>query len=237
MNTAAVEHRVRARLGTWPYEPDVAHLVLLDHHMVPDAAAVARWLEEARANGSRIVRTGALFPPSIPAFLDAGFENIDTLRLLERRLDPPLPDLATTSSTPRLRRMRATMLDEAADVDNQAFRPPWRNDASALADIVSATPQHRARCIRVDGRIVAFIISGRATTTGYIQRLAVDPDAQRNGFGRALVVDALGWMQRRRVTRVLVNTALDNHAASALYESCGFREGTDRLGILERTLT
>ncbi|MGA7756921.1 MAG: hypothetical protein WCA57_03690, partial [Ilumatobacteraceae bacterium] len=68
MNTAAVEHPVRARLGSWPYEPDVAHLVLLDHHMVPDASDVARWIVEARATGARALRTGALFAASTPAF-------------------------------------------------------------------------------------------------------------------------------------------------------------------------
>lgn len=133
--------------------------------------------------------------------------------------------------------MRTTMLGGATIVDRRAFPPPWGNDAAALADIVTATPHHRARCFRIDGCVVAFAISGRAAETGYIQRLAVDPSVRRQGLGRALVDDALRWMRRRGVTRVLVNTAVDNEAAINLYRSSGFEEQPTRLEILERPLT
>lgn len=238
MNTAAVEHPVRARLGSWPYESDVAHLVLLDHHMVPDASDVARWIVEARATGARALRTGALFATSTPAFHEAGFETIDRLRLLEldpsgrQSDDPP----ARSGAPARLKRLRPSMLDEASRVDHRAFAAPWANDAAGLGDIMSATPHHRSRCVHLDGRMVAFVMSGRAGTWGYIQRLAVDPSAQRVGLGRALVDDAVRWMRRRHVERVLVNTASDNVAALSLYRSYGFTDRPDDLTILERVL-
>ena len=235
MNTAAAEHPVRARLGLWPYDPDVAHLVLLDHHMVPDADDVERWLGDARASGARSVRTGALFAPSTAAFHEAGFETIDRLRLLELDLDDARRRRPEPTSL-RLKRLRRSMLDDAARVDRRAFRAPWANDAAALADITSATPQHRSRCIHLDGRLVAFAISGRAAAWGYIQRLAVDPAVQRRGIGRVLVGDAVSWMQRRQVARVLVNTAIDNEAALELYHSAGFDDRPDDLTILERAL-
>jgi len=87
VNTAATEHRVRARIRRWPYEHDVMHLVLLDHHMVPDSADVSSWLDDALGQGAHAVRTGALFSPSTPAFLAAGFVPIDHLVLLERPID------------------------------------------------------------------------------------------------------------------------------------------------------
>lgn len=246
VNSAAVEHRVRARLGSWPYEPDVVHLVLLDHHMVPDDAHIDRWITEARARQGRVIRTGALFPPSTPPFARAGFSTIDTLALFEldrSALDhlpttprPMTPRPTTPAPIPRVRRLRSAMLAEAAEIDRRAFPPVWGNDAAALADIITATPQHRARCVRVDGALAGFIISGRAGSVGYIQRLAVDPHTQRRGCGRLLVDDALRWMQRRGVKRALVNTAVDNDAASTLYRSFGFIEQGDRLQILERAL-
>ncbi|MGA7757775.1 MAG: GNAT family N-acetyltransferase, partial [Ilumatobacteraceae bacterium] len=136
----------------------------------------------------------------------------------------------------RLRRLRPSMLDEASRVDRRAFGAPWANDAAALGDIMSATPHHRSRCVQLDGRMVAFAISGRAGPWGYIQRLAVDPSAQRVGLGRALVDDAVRWMRRRHVARVLVNTASDNVAALSLYRSYGFDDRPDDLTILERAL-
>ena len=89
--------------------------------------------------------------------------------------------------------------------------------------------------IVVRGELRAFAISGRAGTRGYLQRVAVDPRARRQGFGRILVTDALGWMRRHRVTTALVNTATDNVAARALYNSFGFRRRDAELKVLEFT--
>ena len=234
VNTTAAEHPVRARLGQWPYEADVAHLVLLDHHMVPDRDHVESWIDDARAQGATRLRTGALFPPSTPAFVTAGFEVIDTLSLLELDLTRPAGEL--TRPAARLRRLRPTQIDEAAAIDSRAFPAPWANNPAALRDIITATPRHRARCVDLDGRMVAFSISGRASTWGYVQRLAVDPSARRGGLARLLVTDAIDWMRRRKVEQVLVNTATDNTAALALYRSLGFVERPERLKILERSL-
>ena len=239
VNSAAVDRRVRARLGRWPDDDEVVHLVLLDHHMVPDASHIDAWMAQARAGRGRTIRTGALFPPSVPAFVRAGFRPIDTLALYELDLRRRTPDAPRASSSPhRVRRLRPSMLHEAAAVDRRAFAAPWANDPATLADIVTATPQHRARCVRDDRdrNVVAFVISGRAGDLGYIQRLAVDPAARRRGLGRLLVEDALRWMRRRQVSRVLVNTGIDNHPARDLYRSLGFDEQPDRLQILERTL-
>ena len=79
---------------------------------------------------------------------------------------------------------------------------------------------------------MAFAIAGASSERGYLQRLAVDPGAQRAGHGRALTVDALRWMARRRVADCLVNTSVDNHAALALYRSIGFTPMDDLLTVL-----
>ena len=234
VNTTAAEHPVRARLGQWPYEADVAQLVLLDHHMVPGRDDVESWIADARGQGATTLRTGALFPPSAPAFITAGFEVIDTLSLLELDLARPADD--PTRPAARLRRLRPTQIDEAAAIDGRAFPAPWANNSAALRDIITATPRHRARCVHLDGRMVAFSISGRASTSGYVQRLAVDPSARRRGLARLLVIDAIEWMRRRNVEQVLVNTATDNTAALALYRSLGFVERPEHLKILERSL-
>jgi GNAT superfamily N-acetyltransferase len=229
-------------LGRWPYDDRVAHLVLLDHQMVPTPTDIAGWVAEAAATGATLVRTGALFPDSTASFLESGFRVADTLTLLDLALlDRPRLDLepvnpARGGGPVRLRRLRPSMLHEAADIDRRSFSSPWANDATALADIMTATPYHRSRSVHLDGRMVAFSISGRADRSGYVQRLAVDPSARRRRFARLLLDDALRWMQRRNVSRVMVNTADDNRPALALYESIGFERQPGALLILERAL-
>jgi ribosomal protein S18 acetylase RimI-like enzyme len=231
-------------LGRWPYDDRVAHLVLLDHHMVPTTTDIAEWVAQAAATGARVVRTGALFPDSIAPFLESGFRVADTLTLLDRAVADRKPGHRTAAGSPslhatgavRLRRLRPSMLHDAADIDRRSFSSPWANDASALADIMTATPYHRSRSVHLDGRMVAFSISGRADRSGYVQRLAVDPSARRRRFAQLLLDDALRWMQRRDVSRVMVNTAADNRPALALYESIGFERQPGALSILERAL-
>ena len=209
--------------------------------MVPTQIDIAGWVDEASRQSALTVRTGALFPNATTPFLDAGFHTADTLTLLRRRLT----DGTNRASTPtrvgvggsiRLRRLRPTMLTEAAEIDRRAFSSPWANDTNALADIMTATPFHRSRSVHVDGRMVAFSISGRAGRSGYVQRLAVDPSTRRRGFAQLLLDDAVRWMQRRGVVDAMVNTAADNRPALSLYESVGFELQPGSLLILERSL-
>ena len=240
MSSLAAARPARARLGHWPYDDDVAHLVLLDHHMVPTDGDIAGWVDEATRRRARTVRTGALFPNAIAPFLDAGFQVADTLALLALTVgdvDAPLASRRSRSGDQlRLRRLRPSMLAEAAAIDRRAFSSPWANDITALGDIMTATPYHRSRSVHVDGRMVAFSISGRADRSGYVQRLAVDPSARRRGFAQLLLDDALRWMRRRDVARTMVNTAVDNHPALSLYATTGFERQPGSLLILERTL-
>ena len=242
VSSLATTRPARARLGRWPHDDQIVHLVLLDHHMEPNAADVAGWVDDAAAQGAHAVRTGALFPNAAPAFLDAGFQVADTLALLACRLDRddredrPISSRRPTGSSVRLRRLRAPMLHEAAGIDQRSFSSPWANDSAALADILRATPYHRSRYVSIDRRIVGFSISGRADRTGYVQRLAVDPSARRRGVAQLLLTDALGWMRRREVTTAMVNTAVANRPALALYERFGFERQPGTLVILERAL-
>ena len=250
-----VSESVRARIANWPYEPDVAHLVLLDHHMLPTMSAIAAWVARARAErpSTRTIRTGAMFPEAADAFRAAGFRSIDTLALLEARLEPVRRRAAAPRrlQRPATQRLRAHHLPDAAALDRCAFGDPWGNDVASLTSITGATPRHRARIVTTvhhqrhntdtehqsdptgHPQLSGFAITGQAGMFGYLQRLAVHPEARRQGTARTLVADSMQWMRRRGATTAMVNTALDNNAALALYADAGFRRRTDTLTILE----
>ena len=243
LHDTASSHRAapaaRARLAPWPYEPDVAQVVLLDHHMVPTIEAIGGWVAAARERNPQVraIRTGAVFPQAAAAFRAAGFRPIDELTLLEASLTQTS---ARSSRRSRFdtQRMRTAHHDDVAALDRRAFGDPWGNDVDSLNEISGATPQHRARIVTVTDahgtqRIGGFTLTGQAGAFGYLQRLAVDPDFRRAGIARRLVDDSLRWMRRRGAATAMVNTALDNDAALALYISCGFRPRTETLVILE----
>ena len=234
MRIPGLGSRVRAR--PWSFDDRVVHLTLADQTVVPRPDEVAQWLDVLAAGAptcapcapGRCSRT----PPR--AFAEAGFDVIDTLALLRVQLVRAGIQMAPPPGTARLavrRHREASMLDRAA------FGDPWGNDAGDLNDIRHATPTHHAAARYVGPatrrRLVAFAISGAAGGQGYLQRLAVDPQHQRAGHGRALVIDALAWMRRRRLEHGVVNTAVSNEPALRLYESLGFRRLPEQLVVMQ----
>jgi ribosomal protein S18 acetylase RimI-like enzyme len=129
------------------------------------------------------------------------------------------------------------------EVDARAFEPMWRLDHPSLHEAISATPASRFRAARSPdrarrrrGRVLGYAVSGHTGDQGYLQRLAVDPDAQRAGIGAALVVDCLHWMRRAGVGRVSVNTQEANSRAFSLYKRLGFVPVEPGLAVLRLEL-
>jgi ribosomal protein S18 acetylase RimI-like enzyme len=138
-------------------------------------------------------------------------------------------------------------------LDQLAFDDFWQLEEPGLRDALQATPSVRFRVgesrggdgtrsssgIAAPGAgtvVSAYAITGRAGRQGYLQRIAVHPDERRDGWGQALVRDALRWLRRHDAARALVNTQWTNEAAVALYESCGFHRLPVGLCVLDRNL-
>jgi ribosomal protein S18 acetylase RimI-like enzyme len=143
--------------------------------------------------------------------------------------------------------LRTRHHEAAAVVDRAAFGAEWSNGPDDLAEIRHATSVHRARARRAEmsprapwvghrGPVVGFAISGAAGGQGYLQRLAVLPEHQRKGHGRALTLDSLAWMNQRRLSHAVVNPGVDNEPARRLYETLGFRAIPDRLVVMQLDL-
>jgi len=123
------------------------------------------------------------------------------------------------------------------------IRPARAGDAVAIAALDAATwsfdvtPSPRSSVpSSIDGMLVAeeggeivgYVAVGRATRlesnrhVADIRGLAVAPDHQGRGLGRALVQAALDAARERGARKVTLRVLGPNTAARALYESCGF---------------
>ena len=230
----------RVRVRPWAFDRGVVQLALADQGIVPGLPEIKTWVETLTNEQAdlRMIRTGALFADAAARFASAGFAIIDTLALLRIDLTDASRRRVGVGTSP----LRARHHAEAAGVDRDAFGDPWGNDADDLAEIRRATPVHRARGRFVHGdrrrrRLGGFAITGAAAGHGYLQRLAVAQRHQGHGHGRALVDDSLAWMRGRRLGHGLVNTAVDNERALALYESVGFRRLADQLVVMQLDIT
>ena len=219
------------RVRTWSGDVTVAQLVLYQQRQLPTPDDLRSWIDELGWRGFRAVRTGALNARQADVLEPFGFAPIQYLALLEHRAPQDVPRPVGTTE-----RLQVNDHEAASTVDHAAFGPPWGLDPAAIDEVRNATHRHRARTVHQGDRLVAFAISGRDGRVGFLQRLAVDPAAQRAGLGRRLVLDSLRWSARWRAGRVLVNTHVGNDAALALYASTGFERLPDQLVVLERPL-
>lgn len=201
---------------------------------LPHRWTIERCVEQLAAQGYRAALTSALNAVEQRPFLEAGFTVHERLHLLRHDL-VRLPDPVRLPAPLRLRRGRRRDRAGALRVDAAAFAPFWRFDTRGLADARSATPSSRFRVVD-DGTVVAYAVTGRAGSIGYLQRLAVLPERQRRGIGRALTIDGLHWARRRGAASLLVNTQESNTAAVELYESLGFVREASGLAVLEAPL-
>ncbi|MDQ6784905.1 MAG: GNAT family N-acetyltransferase [Actinomycetota bacterium] len=221
--------RERAKTGSWRGEAAVAFLNPLPNAPTPSAEFLRRCLATLAERGFTRVVTGALSPLEQVGFLAAGFDVAEHLHLLGLDLTAGLPRVP---EAPRPRRVRPNRRAEVLRVDAAAFSTFWGFDERGLSDALAATPRTRFRMVGAEGTVVGYAICGRAGTTGFVQRLAVDPTRQRQGHGRLLLLDGLHWMRRGGARYAVVNTQLDNAGALTLYTGIGFREQATGLSVL-----
>ncbi len=223
--------RERLRVGPWRGDPDVAYLNPVAGAPLPSTEFVRRCVRSLTSQGYARVVTGALSMAEQATFRAAGFEVTEHLHLLSHDLrDIPVVD----GGDDGLRRSGRQDRPSVLALDQLAFDPFWRLDGTGLDEAIAATPHTRFRVATTGGgdTVLGYAITGRAGRRGYLQRLAVHPDMQRQGLGTVLVADALRWLRRWRVERAMVNTQLANEGALALYERVGFRREPSGLSVL-----
>lgn len=236
-------YRIGCRVQPWSFQPHVAHMVINHQHRVPSLADIRQWTERLPELGYSAVRTNALSRATARQMECAGYSVLQELVLLELISPRGAVNAAMGASHHADRRaarhatrpLDSAQVTEVSDIDVAAFGIEWGLSEAAVLDVCGATPRHRLR--GAGDPLAAFAISGRDGRQGFLQRLSVSPASQRQGLGRALVLDSLEWMTRWRVQRVLVNTSFENHAALELYQRFGFRRIGERLRVYERLLS
>jgi ribosomal protein S18 acetylase RimI-like enzyme len=122
-------------------------------------------------------------------------------------------------------------LSVVAEVDAAAFEPLWQNSYDALR---RAYPQAvLASVAEKDGRVVGYQVSTRNPLGAHLARLAVRPEVQGEGIGRALLADLVQSGAQRGISRLTVNTQSDNTASLALYRKTGFHETGERFPVYQ----
>ncbi|MCB1026215.1 MAG: GNAT family N-acetyltransferase [Microthrixaceae bacterium] len=217
----------RFRVTPWRGEGAIAHLSVDARGAHPSFEGVGRCIAEATQRGFDRLQTAALHHDDLFPFVQHGFEPVEELIVLAH-------DLGELPAAPayRVRSFRLRSRTEVLEVDQRSFEEFWRLDSGGLDEAFGATPKARGRLIRDGSSVMAYSIAGLSGYEAFIQRLAVDPDHQGVGLGRALTVDALTWAKARSARVAFVNTQATNTAALGLYERLGFERRRVPLTVL-----
>jgi ribosomal-protein-alanine N-acetyltransferase len=171
-----------------------------------------------------------------PALLHVGFERREWIVSLERH-PRPMPDLP--AGLARVRPVGSGDLAALAALDGAIFEPPYQLASGELIELM-VTTGHFVVAELADGAgpapLLGYACADVLVDTGQIIRLAVHPDAQRQGIGRALLNQALAYCHGQGVQRVTINTQESNIASLRLYEQSGFRRVGRRVPLLVRPL-
>ncbi|MBW7960767.1 GNAT family acetyltransferase [Bradyrhizobium sp. BR 10261] len=105
---------------------------------------------------------------------------------------------------------------------------PW-NDPHA--DIALARRRENSTVLvgRDAGAIVATVMVGHDGHRGWVYYVAVDPDARKRGYGRAIMTAAEDWLRAAGIAKLQLLVRRENAQASAFYQSLAFEESTSMM--------
>jgi len=217
----------RLRVAPWHGQKYVALIGPARTGARPRTHDVERCIVSLRARSVSTAFTPALNLFESEPFCQAGFEIHERLHLLSRHITKEVdkPAFPLKPGRPWHRR-------QVLEIDDKSFDDFWKFDALALKESRQATATHRFRVAYADGRLAGYAVTGRSGGRGYLQRLAVDPEAQGRGIATALINDSFGWLHQRGVSLSMVNTQEGNSRALALYERLGFVRQPEGLVVL-----
>ena len=84
------------------------------------------------------------------------------------------------------------------------------------------------------GRIIGSVMAGYDGHRGSVNYLAVHPDAQKQGIGRALMAEVERWCKAEHCPKINLLVRTDNEAVKAFYARLGYE--VDEVSGLSRRL-
>jgi ribosomal-protein-alanine N-acetyltransferase len=136
------------------------------------------------------------------------------------------------SSAVQVRAMEGRDLERVVAIaDALKDAPHWSRSVYAAALEPATVPQRLCLVAIVEDKSVAgFLVASVVGVQAEIESIAVAPEQQRRGIGRALLAAAMRELSRRGVAEVFLEVRASNQAARTLYRRAGFAECGRRTG-------
>jgi len=156
---------------------------------------------------------------------------------LELKLDlcnTHLPDVKQGGFVTR--QLRVGEEDKLLEIQNRSFLGTWGFNPNTIEEIVyrihlsGTSPEDVIMAFEGDKPIgycwTRVKVEGNAAkikNTGQIHMLGVDPNCQKKGIGKEILLTGLAHLKRKDIKVVELTVDSESHAARCLYESLGFK--------------
>ncbi len=132
-----------------------------------------------------------------------------------------------------LRAMEERDLDLVAEEERQLFTEPW---SRRLYEEERIRAQDRCYLVaEMDGEVVGWAGLGFGAGEGHVMTLATLSTFQRRGIGRLLLAGLVEAARALECSKVILEVAVSNSAAQALYRIAGFAPVGVRRNYYERS--
>jgi ribosomal protein S18 acetylase RimI-like enzyme len=98
---------------------------------------------------------------------------------------------------------------------------PWNDPAGDIA-FVRRGANATILVGRADDDIVASAMVGHDGHRGWVYYLAVDPEHQKQDYGRAIMAAAEDWLREQGVQKIMLMVRPDNTNVRAFYDKLGY---------------
>ena len=202
----------------WQERTDIGVIVEVsgDRHR---AALVDDLVEAFRAGGAQMVLISQDEEQrALRLYLSRGWDAVQEI-LVYRRPQAPLPPAESRLSVVTLTPAR---LADVMALESASFPWLWRFGETYFQR--TATQPNRRLLLGYEGNhLVGYFIIALHGNFGHLDRLAIDPAFQGNGYGAELLTRALREMAARGASTIGLSTQRENSRSQRLYEHFGFR--------------
>lgn len=193
-------------------------------HVRPMIAGV---FEACRRAGAHVVLTAEMHERQRPRFWQsAGMQHLETVIALSLG---PLRTRAGKVDSLGFKRVEAgdeRALDLLLAIDNRSFPWLWWNNRDEFRAYLGLKDVEVYFVMRED-RVVGYVGLTRYLGWGHLDRIAIAPDYQGNGFGREAVDFAIVRGMELGFRSLSLSTQEENWQSRALYRAAGFRHERD----------
>ena len=129
-----------------------------------------------------------------------------------------------------LREMHWTDIPQVVALEQELFPADAWSAELFWAELAGVPESRDVRVLELDGRIVGYCSARFVGHDGDINTIAVAPDVQGQGHGKAMLEHMHTVFRAHKVDQVFLEVRADNEAALHLYQNAGY----ERIDIRKR---